>query len=446
VNAGFAILSPLEILVLEAVRMKMLVSILAVLLNVFSQDPGGLSPQTASAAIDKSFQNAAAVMTVELGRVGIQCANKEADVDNFDPTRDIEFIAAQKAGLLTIQPDGPNYWKVEWADKKPSAAEALSKIPHKAANGCDYQKLVLLVAKKSVVDVTNIRRLTDTKAEVEFTWKWAPSHAYIKLPDSLSAEEQKAFEAYLSSRAPSQGDPQFRVADITENPETHPGKSTLKRAADGWRIGLDQETASRVIKTGIDTLSKEITVPIGRVGEHCVDLADGTEIPMDLSPDKMIGAIVALKAGYVSVREDGPGYWIIDLTKRGLNVGTRPSPQKPQNGCDYQYVSFAVAKRSLVQITDITETDHTLITVEVAYLFKWQPTDLGASLGATGEIYTKLTPAQRSAAKILLRADPFSPALPLPVPAASAAIPATATLKRSGNSWQFLPHLLVPSS
>lgn len=195
-----------------------------------------LSSATAAEIIDKSLKGTMVGVTLELGRVGTRCASEAADVYNYNPSKKIEFIAAEKAGVIKITPDGAEFWKVEPVDPKPPFVEAMKKVPHKVANGCDYQRFSFLVARKSIVDVARVNPLTEDTAEVEFSWRWVPTVPFAKLAEQLSPDQQKELEAYFSRIVPPQNDPHFSVSDIRSNAQPGYGKRTLKKSDNGWRL------------------------------------------------------------------------------------------------------------------------------------------------------------------------------------------------------------------
>jgi hypothetical protein len=416
----------------EDVCMKILAAVLAFLLGAVVRDPGTLTPTAAGGAINKYLQGMSVAFSVELGRVGTGCADTGAGVINIDPTQEIEFIAAQKAGAVTVTPDGPHYWRVDLKETSAAAAEALKKIPHKVANGCDYQHFGLGVARKALVEVVNIRQLGETTAEVEFTWKWTHSSFFAKLPEQLSPAQQKELEAYFPTRVPPQNNAHFSFADISDNSQPHPGKRTLKKTDDGWRPAFDREIASQVIAAKLNGETKDIAVAIGRVGSHCASV---TQVEARTNPETDIFDIVAKNAGYVSVIPDGAGCWRVSLTDRGQSARIPPPRHGVAGEGDFQLVAFTVAKPSLVQITGITGDES---SPEVEYLWKWVATDLGGALRVNGHVYSSLTMAQRATLRKLLAMTDLSPALPLPVPSEERGSPATRAkvrLRESKGMW-----------
>jgi hypothetical protein len=121
-----------------------------------------------------------------IGRVNGKCSS----FTKLEPIpAQIEFIAAQKAGLVTIAPDGPDFWDVELANAKPQVLENLKKAKYNEKDGCRSLGMLDTVATKSVVEIKNVYEVTSQKSEVEFTWKWVLAPTGIKLIDNLSQKE-----------------------------------------------------------------------------------------------------------------------------------------------------------------------------------------------------------------------------------------------------------------
>jgi hypothetical protein len=337
------------------------------------------------------------------GRVGPDCA--------FDPFKDEIMLAAQKAGMVNIEPDGPGFWHIEHVGVIP-----LKPDPNKEpSQGCDKYSSREDLATKTLVNINGVRALSATTAEVEFTWKWGLTPRGKKLLGNLSPTEIQNLEPYFIYPASSYEDLQNGLADLEQNAKVHTAKRTLTKSGQGWRVVVDRETATDIM--GAHLKKRESIMPeIGRVGSHCTILVKQTEVELDDNPETSIGSVVAKKAGYISIAADGKDYWRVALTASGQAALHHTDiralyDHEGVKGCDYQVASLPVARQSLVRIETATDDEN---SPTVIYLWKWIPTDLGSALTKNGAIYSALTPAQQDNLRHYFSISE-SP-LPLPVP------------------------------
>lgn len=186
-------------------------------------------------AINNGLKREPIALYVFLGRVGRKCTPIVALDDDKDLTAVTNFHAAQKAGLITITPDGPDFWKVELVDPKPELVEFLKKFHYNVKDGCNDIQFNFGVATKSVSEIVQIREITAEKAEAEFKWNWKLSQAGEKLVNALSQRERVDVNGTLELvRHRLHGDPTFNLADMTFTSAPHPGKVTLKKSGEAW--------------------------------------------------------------------------------------------------------------------------------------------------------------------------------------------------------------------
>lgn len=194
--------------------------------------------KAAEEAINKGLHKEALSLHVFIGRVSHKCTpivGLGLGESHDDLTRVTEYHAAQKAGLITIAPDGPEFWKVELVDPRPQIVEMLKTVPHTVKDGCDQFQYGFGVARKSVAGIVNLREISNEKTETEFTWKWELFPAGEKLLNALSQQERIQVNPYLvTSSQPQKPDQSFSLADMTLSSTPHPGKKTLKKSGDGW--------------------------------------------------------------------------------------------------------------------------------------------------------------------------------------------------------------------
>lgn len=185
-------------------------------------------------AIEKGLWHDSVLLSIYIGRVSQKCANQINLSGGTDLTAFFKFRALQKGGLISITPDGPGFWKVDPVDAKLKLMES-KKAPSYQEDGCAYRVLAFPIASKSVVEIANMREITDQKTEVEFTWKWALTPYGTKLVDGLTPQELAQISADFRNYNPRlRPDPTFVVVDMTQSGTPRPGKMTLKKSGDGW--------------------------------------------------------------------------------------------------------------------------------------------------------------------------------------------------------------------
>lgn len=212
--------------------------VLALLLTVsllFTGCSGSKDKKAAAEAVNKGLKRDAVQLLVFIGRVSEKCAPLSL-AENQDLTTRPEYHAAQKAGLISITPDGPGFWKVDLVNPNPKLVENLKKAQHNVKDGCDDLYFGFVVASKTA-DIVSLHKVTDEKTEAEFTWKWKLEPAGVKLVDGLSQQERNQTTPYLEvmSRR-GKRDPSFDLGNMDQSSTPQPGKMALKKSGDGWVI------------------------------------------------------------------------------------------------------------------------------------------------------------------------------------------------------------------
>ncbi len=139
---------------------------------------------------------------LDIGRIG-NCEtidprySPEPYVLHPDPET-IPYVAAQKAGLVTITQDGNDYWKVELTDLGRSLSEKPALDRRETKNGCDYHSVHFPVAKKELVEVSSVRGDSE-RTEAEYKWKWKSLEAATRLKASLSQAQIRTMNFYLET-------------------------------------------------------------------------------------------------------------------------------------------------------------------------------------------------------------------------------------------------------
>jgi hypothetical protein len=185
-------------------------------------------------ALNLSMNKDSIKLVFAIGRVNGKCSS----FTKLEPIPvQIEFIAAQKAGLVTIAPDGPDFWDVELANAKPQVLENLKKAKYNEKDGCRSLTMIETVATKSVVDLKNVYEVTNQKSEVEFTWKWVLAPTGVKLIDSLSQKELSELNGNLRNPALlMKNDATFNLMDMRQSTTPRSEKKTLKKSGESWAL------------------------------------------------------------------------------------------------------------------------------------------------------------------------------------------------------------------
>lgn len=199
---------------------------------------GDTNRETITAALNKAMEQGSIELRFAVGRVGDECGNLEPYSEKKQSLPNMaRFHAAQKAGLITISPDGPGFWKVEVVDPNPGALESMKRMKHNTYGGCDSVPSFFPVATKSVVEITKINQITSEKVEVAFTWKWMLTPYGEKVVNILSEPEREQLNPYLRApNDPLHKDTTFNFANITASTTPHPERKALKKAGDGWAL------------------------------------------------------------------------------------------------------------------------------------------------------------------------------------------------------------------
>jgi hypothetical protein len=203
---------------------------------------------------------------------------------------------------------------------------------------------------------------------------------------------------------------------------------------------LDQATAEGLMKRILSSNPARFSLHVGRVGTQCPYLNDKgqqAELPLDLTPQSQPATVFAEMAGYVTVNADGDGYWKVALTDQGKKLfqesGSRHLSNAALNGCDYETDFFNVAVPELVKVTAITPGEN---STEIAFVWKWNTTELGKGLRQDGKLYSMLTSPQREDLQRRINHIDFGfQKLALPVPGEDYTGTGSVRVKKGANGW-----------
>jgi len=200
---------------------------------------------------------------------------------------------------------------------------------------------------------------------------------------------------------------------------------------------LDRKTAAKEIQSHLDVSSNILVVELGRVGPNCafVDKKDGRQVSQDLSPDKALSLVVAIKAGYIAAVADGGGYWKTSLTETGKAAQAADWRDAPYHNdlsqCDYRLSAFRIAAPELVRVNGISGDEK---SPDVDFEWKWTPTELGKALRKNGDVYSKLTSQQQTRLQYVIQTDGLK--VPIPVPDDGERQKDTAAFKKYDDGWR----------
>lgn len=185
-------------------------------------------------ALNLSMDKDSIKLVFAIGRVNGTCGHF---IKREPIPEQIDFIAAQKAGLVTIAPDGPDFWDVELANAKPQVLENLKKAKYYEKDGCRFLTMFDSVATKSVVEIKSVYEVTSQKSEVEFTWKWVLAPTGIKLIDNLSQKELSDLNGNLRNPALfMKNDATFNLMDMRQSTTPRSEKKMLRKSGESWAL------------------------------------------------------------------------------------------------------------------------------------------------------------------------------------------------------------------
>jgi hypothetical protein len=200
-----------------------------------------LDKVTAAREIKVNLSVSGNVSSATIGRVGTSCveldpAGREKKL-NLDPGADIGTLVAQRAGYLTVTPDGKGFWKIALTEQGSAALAAAKGKPyaHRAHGGCDYQLIDFLLATPELVDVVSVTA-DENNPEVDYLWKWKTTDLGRmlrqdgKIFPSLTLLQQAELQNHIFSLAPR--------LNLPAPQENFIGHDSVKfqRLVDGWRI------------------------------------------------------------------------------------------------------------------------------------------------------------------------------------------------------------------
>ena|SRR5690242_5217852 len=202
-----------------------------------------------------------------------------------------------------------------------------------------------------------------------------------------------------------------------------------------------KEEALRDINLKYQVFERSLNVDIGRTGTDCYLVGNGPGLDIGYRPETDLGTIIAVRAGFLSVKPADKNRWDVSLTDKGnafVNAEhITPVNHRVGNGCDENQISFPIAR---AHVSEVAGPQGDAETYKYTYLWKWEVTALGASLRQDGDVYSKLSPSQRK--DLPETVNPIhgmsaGPDLPIPVLSEASNIPrsGSAIFKKENNRW-----------
>jgi hypothetical protein len=236
---------------------RLSVRLLITLILLAAGCSGKKDQKTMIDALNKSMNRDRIMLALPLGRVGKACA--DSNIESKPVPEQAIYADTQKAGLITIAPDGSDFWKVELVNPSPQIAEALKKAAHKTKDGCDSMAFSFSVAYKAVSEVRNVRKVDDGQSEVEFTWKWTLATLGTKFVSSLSSQELAELNDHLENPVLDQHrDPSFNIADMAQTGAPQSMKVVLRKSGDDWVADLSPDGRVAEAKRKYEALQDQL--------------------------------------------------------------------------------------------------------------------------------------------------------------------------------------------
>ncbi|HZU31058.1 MAG TPA: hypothetical protein VFB79_08090 [Candidatus Angelobacter sp.] len=231
------------------------------LLTIFALVSGCSGKKDQKAIIDalnKGMNHDRIMVYLPLGRVGPACSS--LNVESKPVPDQVVYAGAQKAGLITITPDGPNFWKVELVNPTPQMTDAFKRVSHNTKDGCDAMALSFSIANKKVAEIQNVHKIADNQSEVEFTWKWTLVSFGPKFVNALSSRELAGLNEHLRNPVLDQHfDPSFNIADMAQTGAPQTAKMIVTKSGNDLEAELSSDGKIAEAKRKYEALQAQLT-------------------------------------------------------------------------------------------------------------------------------------------------------------------------------------------
>ena len=205
--------------------------------------------------------------------------------------------------------------------------------------------------------------------------------------------------------------------------------STLLLA--GCSSGQSKQAAVEALNKGLHREKVGLFIRIGRLSQSCSDI-NGFEKDTDLTAVTNFRA--AQKAGLITIAQDGPGFWKVELVNPKPEVveNLKNIKHTVRDGCDSVGFVFPVASKAVAEVVNIHEI--TSLKTEAEYTWKWMLDSPGVKL-VDNLTQSDLIAVNANLQEVELHRRP-NPTFNLADMVQSATPhPGKAMLKKSGDGW-----------
>jgi DNA-binding MarR family transcriptional regulator len=208
--------------------------------------------EDALSRINSRYQLWTRSLILKIGRVGPNCyflsSGQEVPL-NLTPSDDTELTVAQRAGYLTVTPDGKDFWKVELTEKGRASLAQNEQVSHRSpyghetGNGCDFYQVEFPIARATAIEIT-ASRPDEQSCEYDFSWRWQPTElASVLQRDAeifsrLTPQEKEQLSKEINAFG---GSPPLPVP-FPSSAESSLNKRTavFTKHSDGWKFDYDR--------------------------------------------------------------------------------------------------------------------------------------------------------------------------------------------------------------
>lgn len=203
--------------------------------------PKAMDKATAAKEIKSLLSTSDNAISLEIGRVGTSCGELDSagreQKFNQSPMINVSSIVAQKAGYVTVQPDGKGFWKVALTEQGQAALAASKEKPyaHNALEGCDYQQVDFVVVTPELVSVESVTA-DENDPEVDYLFKWNTTDLGRalrldgKVFPALTPLQQAELQTHIHALV------ELVRLPVPPDDYTRSGRAKFKKLTDGWRI------------------------------------------------------------------------------------------------------------------------------------------------------------------------------------------------------------------
>ncbi len=142
----------------------LIVVMIAILTGCSAKDPAKEAPLRSDVRARMDSYYNSVDLAVDIGHTGTQCffpfsgqQNEEPIDIGYTPDKDVPTVIAVRAGLISVNPAGKNWWDVSLTEKGKAFFENEHGVRqfHRVGHGCDEYQVTFPIARAFVVDVSS---------------------------------------------------------------------------------------------------------------------------------------------------------------------------------------------------------------------------------------------------------------------------------------------------